>query len=160
MGCPQDKSPLCAGLRRGRERILARVQVGLVFRSQFRGVAPDPELEHSLTGQPQALGFREYVDAGPGDWLVWPGRGPYGPTRYACTEHRVGRRDFVRRRYGVIGWHPHARVLGDGWHPHARVLGDFPPGGGGVTLHGRRRRDARPLLANHGRVEPSLGFRG
>jgi hypothetical protein len=113
MGCPQDKSPLCAGLRRGRERILARVQVGLVFRSQFRGVAPDPELEHSLTGQPQALGFREYVDAGPGDWLVWPGRGPYGPTRYACTEHRVGRRDFVRRRYGVIGWHPHARVLGD-----------------------------------------------
>jgi hypothetical protein len=119
-----------------------------VFRSHFRGLAPDPELEHSLTGQPQALGFREYVDASPGDWQVWPGRGPYGPTRYACTEHRVGRRDFVRRRYGVIGW-----------HPHARVLGDLPPRGG-VALYGGRRRDARPPLANHGRVEPSLGFRG
>jgi hypothetical protein len=70
--------------------MLARVQVGLVFRSQFRGVALDPEVEHSLTGQPQAPGFREYVDTGPGDLLLCPGRGPYGPTRDAFTEHLVG----------------------------------------------------------------------
>jgi hypothetical protein len=93
--------------------MLARVQVGLVFRSQFRGVALDPEVEHSLTGRPQAPGFREYVDTAPGDWLLCPGRGPYGPTRNACTEHLVGRWEFAPRLHGVIGWHPHARVQGD-----------------------------------------------
>jgi hypothetical protein len=88
--CPQENSRLSAALRPGRERILARVQVGLVFRSQLRGVAHDPEVERSLTGQPQALGFREYVDAGPCDWLVSPGRGPRGPTRYARTDIASG----------------------------------------------------------------------
>jgi hypothetical protein len=132
----------------GRERILARVQVGLVFRSQSRGVAHDPEVERSLTGQPQALGFREYVDAGPCDWLVSPGRGPCGPTRYARTEHRVGRRDFGRRPCGVIGWHPHARVLGD-FPPELRreVAGPAPKGGQAAARHPRLSRTR-------------LGFRG
>jgi hypothetical protein len=132
----------------GRERILARVQVGLVFRSQLRGVAHDPEVERSLTGQPQALGFREYVDAGPCDWLVSLGRGHCGPTRYARAEHRVGRRDFGRRPSGVICWHPHARVLSDFPAELRRELAGPAPKG-------------RQAAARHPRLSRTrLGFRG
>ena len=87
--------------------------VRLIFRCEFCEAEPGPEAERSLTAQLQELRFGEYVDAGTEGWLVWHGRGPYGPNRYACAEHRVTLREFVRRHYGTIGWHPHARVLGD-----------------------------------------------
>jgi hypothetical protein len=65
---------------------LARVQVGLVFRSQFRGVAPDPEVDLTLTGQPQALGFSEYVDTGPSDRAeVWRELAGPAPKRGQAT---------------------------------------------------------------------------
>jgi hypothetical protein len=59
----------------------------------------------------QDLRFGEYSDAD--DWLVWHGRGIYGPIRYACGRHRIELRDYVRKHHGALGWHPHARVLGD-----------------------------------------------
>jgi hypothetical protein len=89
------------------------VPVRLVYRCQLCGEQPDEPTYRSLTAQLQELRFGEYVDAGPDGWLVWHGRGIYGPTRYACPEHRVALRSFVRKHYGTLGWHPHARVLGD-----------------------------------------------
>ncbi len=89
------------------------VPTRLVFRCQLCDREPDEATYRGLTAQLQELRFGEYVDASPGGWLVWHGRGPYGPNRYACREHRAALRDFVRKHYGTLGWHPHARVLGD-----------------------------------------------
>jgi hypothetical protein len=50
--------------------------------------------------------FGEYLDALPGRWLVWHGRGPLGPTRYACGEHRGEPVAYLREHYGTIAWHP------------------------------------------------------
>ncbi len=58
------------------------------------------------------LEWGQFSDAPPDQWLLWAGKGPYGQTRYACGDHRIELRDFVRRHYGTLGWHPHARVLG------------------------------------------------
>jgi hypothetical protein len=84
-----------------------------VFRCEFCDTEPDEATQRSLTGQLADLRSGEYVNAPPGGWLVWHGRGIYGPTRYACADHRVALRNLVRKHYGTIGWHPHARVLGN-----------------------------------------------
>ena len=42
----------------------------------------------------------------PGRWLVWHGRGPFGPIRYACPDHRGDLTAYLREHYGSIGWHP------------------------------------------------------
>jgi len=52
------------------------------------------------------LVFGEYLDVPPGRWLVWHGRGPLGPTRYACEEHRGDLVADVREHYGTIASHP------------------------------------------------------
>lgn len=87
------------------------VPTRLIFRCEFCEAEPGDEAARSLTSQLQDLRFGEYSDAG--EWLVWHGRGIYGPTRYACGEHRIELRDYLRKHYGTLGWHPHARVLGD-----------------------------------------------
>ncbi len=115
--------------------------VRLVFRCEFCEAEPVAEAERSLTAQLQELRFGEYVDAG--GWLVWHGRGPYGPTRYACAEHRVALREFVRRHYGTIGWHPHARVLGD-LDPEVRRELSGPP------TRGRRATPRQRQLSRQG----------
>jgi hypothetical protein len=84
-----------------------------VFRCDFCDVEPDEETHRNLTSQLAELRSGEFVNMPPGGWLVWHGKGIYGPTRYACGEHRVALRTFVREHYGTIGWHPHARVLGN-----------------------------------------------
>ncbi len=112
--------------------------VRLVFRCQFCEAEPDSRAEQSLTAQLQELRFGEYADAGAGQWLVWHGRGPYGPTRYACAEHRVALREFVRKHYGTIGWHPHARVLGDVDPEVRRELAGPPPASRRATARQRR----------------------
>ena len=38
----------------------------------------------------------EYVDAEPERWLIWHGRGIYGPTRYACGNHRGELKALIR----------------------------------------------------------------
>ena len=50
-----------------------------------------------------------YLDAMPEHWLVWHGKGLYGPTRYACPDHRGDLVAFLREHYGTIGWHPWKR---------------------------------------------------
>ena len=50
----------------------------------------------------------EYVDADPGNWLTWFGRGMYGRTRYSCGEHRGDLKAELREHYGTLGWHPWA----------------------------------------------------
>ena len=57
--------------------------------------------------------FGTYADADPGNWLVWHGRGLYGPTRYACSDHRDTLKSHLRKHYGTLGFHPFA----EGPHP-------------------------------------------
>jgi hypothetical protein len=80
--------------------------VQMLFRCQFCDAAPDPETQKALEGQLRELIFGEYLDALPGRWLVWHGRGPLGPTRYACAEHRGDLTAYLREHYGTIAWHP------------------------------------------------------
>jgi hypothetical protein len=69
------------------------VPVAVVFRCEICSARPDPETQISLERQLLDLRHGEYVDADPGRWLTWHGRGIYGP----------------------LGWHPWA----SGPHPWA-----------------------------------------
>jgi hypothetical protein len=80
--------------------------VRMIFRCQFCEAVADPETQRSLEGQLRELVCGEYLDALPGRWLVWHGRGPFGPTRYACSEHRGELTAYLRVHYGSLGWHP------------------------------------------------------
>ena len=71
----------------------------LVFRCEVCGAEPDQLTQASLERQLLHFRFAQYVDAGPGGWLVWHGRGPYGRTLYACGEHRADLRAYVRKHY-------------------------------------------------------------
>ena len=62
--------------------------VAVVFRCEICGSAPGPETRAGLERQLLDLRHGEYVDVEPGRWLIWHGRGIYGPTRYACGDHR------------------------------------------------------------------------
>ncbi|MDQ3849276.1 MAG: hypothetical protein M3296_01490 [Actinomycetota bacterium] len=83
--------------------------VRVIFRCQFCDAQPDPLTQLSLESQLQELVFGQYLDAPPGPWLVWHGRGIYGPVRYACPEHRGDLTAHLRHHYGTIGWHPWKR---------------------------------------------------
>ena len=80
--------------------------VRLRFRCQFCSAEPDAQTQRSLERGLRELAFGEYVDALPGRWLVWHGRGPLGPNRYACGDHRGELVAYVREHYGTIAWHP------------------------------------------------------
>ena len=86
-----------------------------VFRCEFCGTRADHETHHALLRQMLDLRFGEYVDADPGNWLTWSGRGIYGSTRYACGEHRGDLKADLRETYGTVGRHPWAM----GPHPWA-----------------------------------------
>ena len=89
--------------------------VKVVFTCESCGARPDPETQIALEHQLLDLRHGEYVDAQPGNWLTWHGRGLYGRTRYACGEHRGELKAALRASYGSLGWHPWAR----GPHPWA-----------------------------------------
>ncbi len=89
--------------------------VKAVFQCEFCGVRPDDETYSSLQRQMLDLRFGEYVDAEPGRWLTWHGRGIYGRTRYACADHRGDLKAMLREHYGTVGHHPWAM----GPHPWA-----------------------------------------
>jgi hypothetical protein len=76
------------------------------FRCQFCDNAPDPETQLGLEHGLRELVFGEYLDVLPARWLVWHGRGPLGPTRYACADHRGDLVAYVREHYGTIARHP------------------------------------------------------
>ena len=80
--------------------------VRVVFRCQFCPAAPDAATQRGLEVGLRELVFGEYLDVPPGRWLVWHGRGPLGPTRYACGEHRGDLVAHVREHYGTIASHP------------------------------------------------------
>lgn len=87
--------------------------VGVVFRCQFCPARPDTATQQDLQRQMLDLRHGEYVDAEPGRWLTWHGRGLYGPIRYACGDHRGELKAFLRATYGTVGSHPWAK----GPHP-------------------------------------------
>jgi hypothetical protein len=89
--------------------------VVVVFRCEICGAQPDPETQRALERQMLDLRHGEYVDAEPGRWLTWHGRGTYGAHQYACGEHRGELKAGIRETYGTLGWHPWAR----GPHPWA-----------------------------------------
>jgi hypothetical protein len=76
------------------------------FRCQFCNADPDAETQRSLERGLRELVFGEYLEAPPGRWLVWHGRGPLGPMRYACAEHRGDLVAHVREHYGTLASQP------------------------------------------------------
>jgi hypothetical protein len=106
------------------------VPVKVIFRCEFCDATPNAATQRSLEGQLQELLFGQYLNALPERWLVWHGRGIYGPIRYACGRHRGELKAFLREHYGTLGKHPWAM----GPHPtrlisrdtaRARALGGF-----------------------------------
>ena len=85
----------------------------MLFRCRFCDAQPDEETRRTLEGQLSLILFGTYVDAEPGHWLTWHGRGIYGRTLHACVEHRDRLKGYLRKHYGTIGPHPYA----EGPHP-------------------------------------------
>ena len=77
----------------------------LIFRCEFCRAEPDQITQISIERQLLHYRFGQYVDCGPGGWLIWHGRGIYGPNRYACGEHRAALRAAVIKAHDG----PHAR---------------------------------------------------
>ncbi len=82
--------------------------VVVVFECEICGARPDAQTQRSLQRQMLDLRDGEYLDAEPGNWLSWHGRGMYGRHRYACAEHRGELKASLREHYGTLGWHPWA----------------------------------------------------
>ena len=82
--------------------------MAVIFRCEICRCTPGPATRKNLELQLLDLRHGEYVDAEPERWLVWHGRGIYGPTRYACGSHRGELKALVRETYGTLGWHPWA----------------------------------------------------
>jgi hypothetical protein len=82
--------------------------VRVIFRCEVCDARPDPETQVALEHQLLDLRHGEYLDADPGRWLTWHGRGMYGPQRYVCGEHRGELKAEIRELYGTLGWHPWA----------------------------------------------------
>ena len=112
----------------------------VIFRCEICSARPDPETQVALERQLLDLRHGEYVDADPGRWLTWHGRGVYGPTRYACGEHRGELKALIREHYGTLGWHPWAM----GPHPWAGRRGTD-----------KARRLARTMRSTFGVPAPS-----
>ena len=77
-----------------------------VFRCQFCPARPDPEAQAEFVRQMQDAHFGRYVDVGPSRWLKWHGRGPLGPTRYSCPDHRGELTAYLRSHYGTVARQP------------------------------------------------------
>ena len=82
--------------------------VKLIFRCETCAATPDEETRAGLEGELLDPRWGEYVDAEPGHWLIWHGRGLYGVARFACPEHRGELKALLREHYGTIGHHPWA----------------------------------------------------
>jgi len=81
----------------------------LIFRCQFCNAQPDPLTQISLQSTVRDIAWGAYIEANPGHWLVWHGRGLYGPARYACQAHRGDLTAYLREHYGTVGPHPWKR---------------------------------------------------
>ena len=83
--------------------------VRLIFRCQFCDATPDAATQRTLERQVREANFGEYLDAPPGRWLHWQGRGVLGPIRYACAAHRGDLVAYLREHYGTVAPHPWKR---------------------------------------------------
>ena len=114
-----ERLPRAVGARRrspvARATVSSRAGFGRVQVRDLRRADPIPQTQMALERQLLDLRHGEYVDAEPGRWLTWHGRGMYGPQRYACGEHRGELKAMLREHYGTLGWHPWAM----GPHPWA-----------------------------------------
>jgi hypothetical protein len=81
----------------------------VIFSCEFCTTAPDAQTQKTLEHQLRELAFGQYVEILPGRWLVWHGRGPLGPRRYACAEHRGELTAYLREHYGTVAPHPWKR---------------------------------------------------
>lgn len=81
------------------------MSVRFIFRCQFCDKQPDPLTHLSLTTAMRESTWGAYQDALPGRWLMFHGRGLYGPVRYACAEHRGDLVVHLREHYGTVGFH-------------------------------------------------------
>jgi hypothetical protein len=120
----------------------------LVFRCQFCDRRPDPLTQLSLEHQVQELLYGQYLDMAPERWLVFTGRGAYGPRRYACPDHRGELIAELREHYGTIG--PQTWVMGP--YPSSMRTADtaqaWPPSQFtmGLSTGYRRGRDGEPRV--------------
>ena len=83
--------------------------ISFIFRCQYCEAQPDPLTQLRLQGAMREFVWGAYQNALPGRWLIWHGRGLYGPARYACPEHRGDLVAYLREHYGTIGFHPWKR---------------------------------------------------
>ncbi len=114
---------------------------------EYCGVRPDEETFAALRRQMLDLRFGEYVDADPGRWLTWHGRGIYGRTRYACGSHRGELKAELREEYGTIGPHPWAKgphVGGPSRNRPSAPAGALARLDVRLPLRGNRGRPTRP----------------
>jgi hypothetical protein len=82
--------------------------VKLIFRCETCDATPDEETRAALEGELLDPRWGEYVDAEPGHWLIWHGRGLYGHARFSCAAHRGDLKACLREHYGTLGHHPWA----------------------------------------------------
>ena len=76
--------------------------VRLVFRCDHCGAQPDADTRRTLEGQLLDRQFGAYLDAQPGNWLIFTAGGPLGGRRYACTAHRTNLTADLQAHYGAM----------------------------------------------------------
>ena len=96
--------------------IAVRCRSGCASAASSARPSPTPTTQRSLERGLRELVFGEYLDAPPGRWLVWHGRGPLGPTRYACARAPRRPRGLRARalRHGRLASVEDAAVRDDG----------------------------------------------
>ena len=80
--------------------------VRMVFRCGYCDAVPDTVTQEGMQFAMANPVFGEFRDASPERWLVWYGKGLYGPARFACPDHRGDLVADLRETYGTVGWHP------------------------------------------------------
>jgi len=78
----------------------------LVFRCDYCDAQPDRDTRRTLEGQLLDRQFGAYLDAQPGNWLIFGGGGPLGGRRYACAAHRTTLTADLHAHYGALARDP------------------------------------------------------
>ncbi|MDQ3849277.1 MAG: hypothetical protein M3296_01495 [Actinomycetota bacterium] len=150
-----------------RRYLMCIVPVRLRFRCGYCDRVPDPLTQLSLEAQAQEMLWGQYLDVGPEKWLVWHGRGFYGPTRYACPDHRGDLTAEVRTHYGTLGPHPWKMPP----YPSSMRTADtdraWPPAKFGLAAYGvvwkgpqQEKGEPAPDLESYKRDRRGLGHSG
>lgn len=87
--------------------------VRLLFGCGYCAARPDADTQRAMQGQLHDSACGTYLDAQPGQWLIWTAGGALGRRRYACPDHRDELICDLRRHYGSM----HHGVFDDGPYP-------------------------------------------